>query len=385
MLIDLDTTIETRLADLQENPSFCAAMRNLALGYREGKHVVTAPRSVLDRLMQLQTLDQLTRDTFRRIKNSYQDGQLLRKRVRYYVIVCAESGSISTPDSVTAGRQQTSIRISYALFDDSGWIQPSVLLAEDAGDARFYEHVARAHVAHEKLSGIEIRCSRRGGGGSSTEDQLDAAAQERLVVCIVDSDRDWPDASDGQTARKVLQVLERLRADHPAVEVLVLPCREIENLIPGSLVLDALPSNTDATLRSRIADASEAGVLGRDELFHYLDIKKGMSLCDVLGSQPEAKQDFLRDVYSRLGRPSPQERPCQDACRGTRDTPCSRFDGLGDHLFRHVVSYAVEQTPHKLAEYLFSKKQQESDCGPIWTDLADVLLSWTCAFKPIRA
>jgi hypothetical protein len=383
MLIVLDTTIEARLAELQGQQSFRAAMRNLALGYREGKHVVTAPRSLLDRLMHLATLDQPTRETFQQIKARYRDGQLLRKRVRRYILVCGGAESIVV---TTAGGPQTAIRVSYDLFDDSGWIQPSVLLAEDADDARFYELVACAYVAQEKqLSGIDIRCSKRGGGGSSTEDQLDAAANERFTICIVDSDRDWPGANHGHTARKVVKAGGRLRASHRVAEVHVLPCREVENLLPGPLVLDALPSTTAPALRGRIADASDAGVFGRDELFRYLDIKNGLSLCDVLGAQPQAKQDFLRAVYSRIGRPSPEERPCQDVCRGTRNTPCSRFERLGDHLFQYVVSHAAEQTPHKLAGYLFSRKQQESDCGPIWTELGEVLLAWTCAFKPIRA
>lgn len=381
MLIEIDAVIADRLDSLQRDPRFSDAMSYLALGHREGKHVVTAPRRLLDRLMQFDALDRRTRDTFHRIKSSYQDGQKLRELVRCFVRVCASGEWVSGTGRIEEGTERTCFRVPYHVFDDSGRVQPTCLLAEDADDARFYRMVARAYVAREQIGGIEIRCSLRGGGGSNTADELRASAGDVPVLCIVDSDRDWPEGALGETAKKALQAQQE-NADAIS-HVHVLPSRHVENLIPGNLVMDALPSDADAGFRSRCERARQVGILGGEELFHHLHVKDGLLRCDVFAARSREKQDFLRAICQRLEQPGLSW--CQDACE--RDTghkqPCKVFEGLGDRLFRHVVTYADELTPHKLAEYLFSK-QQQNGCGPIWAELGEVLLSWTCAFKPIR-
>ena len=389
MLIDLDTGIDSRLESLKGDSTFRDAMSNLALGYREGKHVVTGPRRVLDQLMALEILDQRTRDTFRRIKARYQDGQNLLRRVSHFIRVGAagEDDGAGREDWIAEeGGTQTCFRVPYRFFDDSSRIQTTCLLGEDNTDATFYYHATRAYVAHQKL-GIEIRCILAGGGGSSTADLLRTNAAERPVLCIVDSDRDWPGAALGATARNALEIQDKLREGKQITKVLVLPCRTIENLFPGRLVTESLPDDADPGFRSRCERAREAGIFGGGEPFHHVHVKKGLSLCKSFTAQPRSKQDFLRELCTRLGPPANSSAWCQDACERESKPrePCQVFEGLGNTLLRHVTAYAGTQTPHKLAEQLFSKQQMDSGCGQTWADLGEVLLSWTCAFKPIRA
>jgi hypothetical protein len=81
------------------------------------------------------------------------------------------------------------------------------------------------------------------GGGDTTATQVELAANgrpegPRRILVLVDSDRDTPAAEPGQTAKKVMQVVQEVRQDarQRHLELHMLCKREVENYLPSEVL-----------------------------------------------------------------------------------------------------------------------------------------------------
>lgn len=375
MLILLSDEFQGRLAELIEEPQFRRAMGNLLLGHRDGKHIVSAPGAVLNELIRLSNGDD--QGVWRKIRRERPNLGTLREHVTHLCIVEPEN------DKVVQRKQngeQTCFHVPYTHFDDFERIGGARLVAEDQDDAVLFELAARAYVSFSSdLRGSKVVVHTFGGGGGNTADTFREHARHAFTIGIADSDRKWPGAALGDTAKALKVALVNLeKQGRSVVDLLILPCHEIENLLPAALVRDAL---TEATFRQRCLAAERLGVLGAEAPLHHLDIKHGLTLRDVFDARNETqKHEFLDGVARRHlnGRNACYGEPdCSDRnhCR------CRVLDGLGDKLVVRAAECCSKISAHKCAQYFFNNLVP---CRSTWLDLCRRIFSFGCAYPRSR-
>lgn len=207
----------------------------------EGAHVVLAETPKV--LQQLQaapvgTFGAVSRAVFRKLSADYAfQGWLLGSDVAKVAITSAP-----TVDQVS---KRWSRVLSLADIRAMS-LEPTTLLAENLIDAKIFAAAGRHYISAEKLRGLEIAAVARGGGGSTIANELCEIVDraDRVCLAITDSDAAWPAASQSETSKKCDALAKKAIVP---VEHKSLPVREVENLVPPSILVDlvAQPEHVD--------------------------------------------------------------------------------------------------------------------------------------------
>jgi hypothetical protein len=246
-------------------PTARDALINLSTAVYEGKHLVTGSRLTFGLLKQNTELGSVACNRFRAASSLITDAEALRPLVSAYILVhpmgrtpCVE---------VCASEDQMIFHLPLDHFADMDRTGSSWLVAEESYDLTVYRSLGDAFGTQYR----GFRCVLRSavGHGGDTHQTFAQLAQDSCVVCIVDSDRAAADAPVGNTAAKTLARLAELTAQGKVAAVHVLPCHELENLLPASLVLASLP--TDPRDQERAKLLTNQACLG---LVDHTDLKK---------------------------------------------------------------------------------------------------------------
>jgi hypothetical protein len=244
------------------------ALENLAKGAYEGNHMVTGSRRLLVRLKHLRAvLGAPTCDRFTYLSFQINDAARLRYEVRSLVVV-HEVGyppRIEEPAIVQPGDPAV-FHVGLEYFARTARIQPTQVLGEDQRDASFFRRLASAFALRHP--GVVSALVPVAGGGLNTDRVLNAQAAQQIVLCVVDTDQDTPEAPPQGTARRAIDAGKTLKQRAHIADVYVLRCRELENMLPKTLVLAALPVAGERQERDKVERA--AHLLGR---FDYTDLK----------------------------------------------------------------------------------------------------------------
>lgn len=239
MLILLDDSLATNA--VAQGQELRNVIDNLAFAYRKGIHVVSASFQTIQAFMRLMSGD--VRGVLSVIKQRRYELHSLVAEVDSYVEVIGDADSVTR--IVRAGK--TVFRVPPSFFSDPSRVERTRLVAEDLDDATTYHAVGAAYIHRnaKRLIGLTIQLNPFGGGGSSTADQFRQCARQGPTLAIVDSDKDYSLDNEGETARATRRALLEIQAQ-TVCDVYVPNCRELENLIPGSLLVDSL-TGTEAS------------------------------------------------------------------------------------------------------------------------------------------
>lgn len=379
-----------------------AALSNLALAHREGKHLVGGPASVLGALARAAQLSQEDRGTYREIKANVSELGAVRDAVSHYTVI--------EPDTTGIRRESlgfmTRFHVPLTWFADSARVQASRMIAEDSDDALVYCRATEGFV-HRRVAmrGISPCLQPYGGGGSSVEDALRDHARQGLTVAVVDGDVQWdaepskksdgtqgragqPAIVEGGTASRARRAAEEL-ASTAICDVYALPCHEIENLIPPSLLQDCLHGGDHRDLHERCGALLRLGFLGAGAPLDRLDLKKGLCGHDVTRcAAAHPKRRFLAGIFAdhRQRVPAPSGGWCDDlgCCEAGKreECRCVLFHGLNEVLLPRVARHIKHLSPQKIAEYLFA---DGAPSEAAWSEIGRLLFSWGCAYKRLRS
>lgn len=378
MLILLSEEFHWHLSELIGEPRFRRAMGNLLLAHRDGKHIVSAPTSVLNDLIRLTNGDE--KGEWRKIKLERPKLGVVQENVTHICIVVPEQER-RVQRKQTGG--QIHLHVPYTYFDDFESAGSAHLVAEDQDDADLYLIAARAYVAFSPdLQGTKVILHCFGGGGGNINDAFRAHARHSFTLGIVDSDKKWPSAALGKTCMDLQEVLVELeREGRSLAELIVLPCHELENLLPAALIIDSFIQDDDADFRNRCVDAERLKILGAAAPLHHLDIKRGLTLYDVFDARRNAqKHAFLSNVAHQQLK---DRSKCTDEpeCAKREHCQCRVFDGLGDKIAARVVEYCRKLSAPKNAEYLLAF---HVPCRFTWLEICRRVFSFGCAYPRSR-
>lgn len=284
MLIVLSETLRARDLRTPLTPAVRDALINLSTAAHEGMHLIAGSRLLFGELQQLAGLGSQAQARFKAASAAIDDAFALRDIVSALIRVEPRDVAPSCERLTAPGHPvQLVFHLPLDFFADSARVGSSCLIGEHLRDAQIYITLGKAISAVKRYRGLHCILRARDGHGGETPHTLRLdAAQEGCVLCVVDSDRDSADGPLGTTATATLAGLtDGCIADKPAAAH-VLPCRELENLIPPALVLGALTHPPAAMLRAQVEAHSHR--LGLGDFADLKHLVKLQCVCDHLAA-----------------------------------------------------------------------------------------------------
>lgn len=276
------------------------ALFNLSTAAYEGKHLLAGSRRTFADLQKI-ALGPVPSGRFKEASAHLADAQTLRSKIPAYIHVQPIGQSphveiVSTP-GVTG---QIVFNVPLDHFADSEQVGRSWLMAEHIHDVDTYAAFGQAYA--QRFHGF--RCALRtadGHGGATPHTFESYAKQDMSVLCIVDSDRHDPTAKLGQTATDALARQETVRAHGKVATVHVLPCRELENLLPAAIVVEALPEDPKHPHRVKVlVQQHRLGKIDFDELKELVKLDQISAYLTRLPARECAKLCFSTHTCAAL-------------------------------------------------------------------------------------
>ena len=364
MLFELNCSLAHAIRDnAPHSEVLIEVVEKVAHSRREGKHIVFAGRETLKFFSECLELSIIARNVYRKLYGQLPQLKAYLDNIGEHVEIIATPGIMH--------KNGTIIQLSANYFTNLSLVNETILLAENLGDAQFYKKIAQVYLADSKKGNIDINLEPRCGGGSTTADEYESIQDNgnRFCLCIADSDKNFPDAPEGDT-------LSRLRefdnADNLLCRLFGLPVKNVENLIPTQSYLEI--SELDANRMSIIAFLElldESAVVDARKFYNF---KKGIKIKDLIHDPQDHRfVEYWQDILITLGR-SVVPRPECTSCNTCEDQNCYIVPSFGDNVFTQVRENVFEKkSNHKIAEMV------SETLKPTWNELGALITSWCCA------
>ena len=377
MLFRIDASIAEALRQAEVQQDLVVGLSLLAHSRRYGNHLLFAEKSTVVAIVESAHLSAADRAVFSRLLTRLPEKGALVRKLNHWVELIAAPG---VSEVVTRQGSQRVLRMSIGKFTGPQSVSPTCLLCEGEVDPRFYRFIAEASAEHLGVRGIQLQYEARGGGGVHIGNEYRKLQEEdeRLVLCIVDSDRRYPESELGATATGVREA-DNPRA--PRTMFRVLECHESENLLPTKLILQYSDNSGMHQEDSRVLAALEASA--KSDVLFYIDVKDGLSAKSILYTT-DAR---LREYWESLVRPTPTVGTNIAKCRGgikcarAQQCRCEILKGMGDGLLSGVLDMVALRGPRQPIIFAALRPQLREE----WRALGALVVSWCCAGAPLRA
>ena len=241
-----------------------AVLEQLALHRRAGKNYIFAEKGVLEKLMVQKDFSRTMRTLFKSLYNNSSEDKLYLKSVNKYINMVYNKT-----------KEENKIEIVMELTSKKAVdiCDTTVLITENQEDALFYELIAKYYTKYNGFKNIEFFFESKPGGGNTTAKVLERTVytENRLCLCIVDSDKKFPDDSGGDTKKHVEDFTKCKTQD--IWKAIILDVHEVENLIPIGWIEKCIPCETISFLKYLKRKVAEKK---NDAPIYYFDIKKGI-------------------------------------------------------------------------------------------------------------
>lgn len=292
MLFEISTN---NFDEALDDPEVVLAVERVLHAHACGLHVFVPSTRVLKTLRCCAHFGFMSQQILKTIDDRYAELAGLAKNLRFTLDLVPQPAF-----SATRSNGRRAVQVPIRDLARSRLPERVAVVFENAGrDRQFWDVVVRAWLERQ---GYRIRFSMDpvNGGGSGTADEFERCLLSgRWALCIVDSDKTFPDDCFRNTANAVAEKWGGLLRSHPNAHILgtalILPVREMENLIPPE-TLDWIFEDSRESVR-KIAALSRLMKIDADrgverERFRYgfVDLKDGHSFQDDM--HPNAKVLF---------------------------------------------------------------------------------------------
>lgn len=376
MLIYIDDSI---IADLSvESKSFSptiTALEYLAMAHMEGKHLVTGSRKVLTQILSLNGhLSHKNITLYKRLLHEVPQYGCMHTKLSTYCRVF----NFESEYKKTKTGDNTIIQLPISFFDDSSKVQPVNLVSENTDDTKLFQHICRAYSFENKLNNIKTKFQPIMGGGDQTAKQFTNYQEKGLfTICVVDSDKQHPNDSFGNTAKKVIEANDR----SVFTDYYLLECREIENLISERQLQDVCKG--DQNRMRAVNFISKLEKSKNNEKRFYIDFKNGLKLLDILaypaGSERRKYWGNFKDLiceHSDVDNECIATETCskKPSCLIEKKRVCRSIImyPLGEKIFESSLKILDKLSPLKIVESLCSFTRAQ------WLSLGSFVFAWSC-------
>lgn len=281
MWIELPDDIEEYLIAINDTMNKEAlALNALFDAMLKGKHIVFASRKLLNRIQKLEYLNESNRDFISWIKQKYIYLYECRDIIEYKVIITGQKDVFMLTDKI--------YKISLEYFFD---IRESKLLTENESDGEFFKDIFQYIKRKNNMScHFDIKFENDSfHGGNASAKVLQIAKEERISLCIIDSDKEMEGDKRGDTYRGANNAYKKVKNKH-IILLKELGVREKENLLPPKAYMTICDKNQTLlqTLDCFVDD---------EKIIKYFDIKDGVKFKRY---QQENWKKYYDRVISKL-------------------------------------------------------------------------------------
>ena len=288
-------------------------------------------------------------------------------------------GGLDYPVQQTTGAG-TVLRVPVEHFASGRALRPSVLIGENYWDTSLLLAMGKAYLAAQPLKNIQLSLDEVLGGGSTTAAVYDRH-QSDVTPClvVVDSDRGYPGAPEGDVAQAVRAVDDQARL-HAAYRVL--PVRSSENAVPHALIED--PASSDPGVRDALDQHRRIALSSSADVLAWTDMKGGTPLALTDPGLTDANTaaywaTHRSTLTADLGTTAVPAR-CSGGCSvgAIRECECVAVRGFGPKLLERLGSSFQETGGHGLLKNLDARTE------PVWMDIGGWVAAWGLARRPLQ-
>lgn len=340
----------------------------LSLAIKYGKHIVFAGVKLLDRIIQLQSLDAHEVLQYRKVRNYYVVIGALCHKLEFKAVVLMRGENCRT---------RNRILINAAKADKLEVYEECHLLTENLQDGEFFNYLVREYVNTLGVNSPITYMPQMGGGNTIAKVyKMEINRGQHFCVAILDSDKKFPTASNGDTC-KALQKEDKDKYMGDAGEdgqhafncsyYVMKDLRELENLIPLD-VLKSMKQVKNQPLMQMNFDMS------------YHDMKEGLLACKI---NEGAYQTYLDSLYAfdpvlvgKIDYCAEYRQLCANKEEYEKDCGRTRLvGGLGSKIMEQVLTTAQPA----LASNRFSgmSPSQQSE----WLCIGKKVFEWCCCMN----
>jgi hypothetical protein len=216
------------------------------------------------------------------------------------------------------------------------------------------------------------------GGGADTPYvfETELRAQRKFIFCITDSDKNCPNAALNHTSNGCREALSETSwtATHEALEV-----REVENIIPKNIIIDAIEELKSTEIKENFAKI-ESIINAKEDSWNYLDLKEGTKLRHTFA----ACKYFWNNAKHHAFCIENSKSDCinQNKCLATSNGNCNCLiaPALGQKISDHVLALIEKQSTHASAARAKTSANIEN-----WLKLGAQIAAWGAALPKLRS
>jgi len=360
-------TLSREFIDKLESPDedMITGLQYLADSRKHGEIELIADKEICGAIIACTMINEQAKNIYRWINDRIPSLMDLLNRSNVYVRVMPDKSESAV--LVTSGRRIVSISIATLSQKIRLSLRP-VLLCENLDDCIFLRHIG---VIYCKNNGMTQRLefSNRLGGGSTTANVLKEITNnaDEMCICIVDSDKSYPEAALGNTAKEVQAISPKNL--NPNWYYHILDHRELENIIPFEIVNQIYVHD-----KSKAAAMKDLERIQRHrDAWKYADIKEGTKLIKVKNNT---------DAYNYWSSVKPEIvricANCSTRVLSCSEKYCNNYLNIacGDRLLRDISDPK---------NYKHSVRKLAPPLHTVWEELGLLIWSWGVAGLPIRA
>lgn len=376
MWIELPDEIEEYLCGIENAMDKSSlALNALFESMLKGQHIVFASRKLLKKIEELEYLNPSNKSFIRWIKQQYIYVYECKDIVHYKILVTANTKVITVSNNVYF------VPLEY--FYD---FRESKLLTENEVDGecfiRIYNYIKKQRRT-SSLFNIKFE-NDAGHGGNVTFKIKQSAKENRIALCILDSDREMMGAKTGSTFKGANNVFNVIKDNH-IILVKALDSREIENLFPPNVYLLLYEEkNILLTILYQFIE--------NEKIIKYFDVKDGVTYKKY---KIKGWQEYYKDVIAELERAGIYQLP-QDDRNDKEDFVC--LEGIGDKKCDFICKILLDEenvceellgkhgmTEEKKNEVRNTRNNLMKILPPYlykeWEQIYELMFSWGCCIS----
>lgn len=343
-------------------------LQNLLLCVRQGRHAVTGPYSVFRALAENRNLAHREQATAKGLANRRTELKLLEQIIRQKVFINLRTDSRSLeilPDN------SWQICISEL---NSKFLSELVVLGENIIDAELYQQAGRHHKIKHKIKGVDLRSSARGGGGSQIDVEFCRLLDDGIpVFAITDGDFKFPCMPPSVTSARCHKLVsdERGLGWH-----FMLPVREIENIIPDTVLLEVADQKVARDAHDSVMPLSGTSTTDANSPRCYTCLKSGITLSEAFASEKADERTYWVGVAQIIKNKRPKKfSECLDQNSCSADQCLCRINvGYGKDVLTQVKKWLASRSCHS--------SLQQFDKSDVWMRIGALIFDAGVAFPP---
>lgn len=364
MLFKIDESCLSAIDKNDEDAIF--ALDSLAFNRKKGNNIIFAKKKILEDLMKRDCFSLVTRNVFKKMFIKVEGKQYLKNTKKYILIVDEIKGHrLSLVDD------KKECKITLKELAKSELSNKTTLITENIEEAKFYNMISKYYTKCNQMKKCNCSFNEHHGGGGTITTVLEQIINKRenMCLCIVDSDKKFPGASNGDTMERVKRLCKNKEED--IWKLFCLDVHEIENLIPIEWVKNV--TNDIENIGDCIKFLEHLLNTG-DEAIYFFDMKGGIKKSKFICSD---KSDY--EINKRYNKDE-----------NFRNYWESYIIDYNIALNNVNGDFIIPGTCKKLLERIISKYENEFHIEQVeehlkekWLELGSVLFAWGCVGERI--